>query len=487
MENIVKHFLGNNRFLSHFILFVGVTACSLLFFIAFTHASPFAASWDQVDFALALNRYDLLAMQPHFPGYPYFILGGMAVHRFIENPAKALSVFNILTILSATVPIFLLLKRYCKAELSLIIMCIIQTASFISLTVSQPMSEGAAIAVLWWYFWSIQLAHERGQWFTHILPLFFFGILLGIRLSYIPFAFALLFLWYDDWKKHKRASRLVVYLAAGLLFQFIWVLGVAMTEESWRSFLKLALSFINGHFTEWGGAAITEDDSFFHRTIRLIFYNIIWTGLASQSIWLLLLYTGLIVFIVIRKKMNLPQWFLITAGVYFLWALFAQNVDKPRHIVPIVGILLFYSWVNYFHSGDSILKRIYALIVIIVQAVVGGFHIYHYANNLPATYQLTYDLQKQEEAIVVYTWEETRIMQYLDANFTHKRVFQFDVFLQDKANYKHAKIYLTDHVVDGFAEQGVSLEGHLRKVRTYQSSTLADPVYGKITLYQWTD
>ena len=45
------------------------------------HISPFAASWDEVDFVLALDRFDLLAMQPHFPGYPYFVLGAMAVHR----------------------------------------------------------------------------------------------------------------------------------------------------------------------------------------------------------------------------------------------------------------------------------------------------------------------------------------------------------------------------------------------------------------------
>jgi hypothetical protein len=132
-------------------------------------------------------------------------------------------------------------------------------------------------------------------------------------------------------------------------------------------------------------------------------------------------------------------------------------------------------------------KKWFALTVFIVQVIVGSIHVYGQATHLPATYQLTYDLQKVDAPFVIYTWEETRVMEYLDADFIHKRVLHFDVFLQGKVNYKHATIYLTDHVVKGFTEQGVSLERHLRKVKTYQSSTLADPIYGEITLYEWID
>nr|WP_232467183.1 hypothetical protein [Anoxybacillus flavithermus] len=55
---------------------VSIIALVVVYISCFVYASPFAATWDEVDFALALDRYDLLAMQPHFPGYPYFIFGG---------------------------------------------------------------------------------------------------------------------------------------------------------------------------------------------------------------------------------------------------------------------------------------------------------------------------------------------------------------------------------------------------------------------------
>ncbi|MBA2871673.1 hypothetical protein HNQ85_001948 [Anoxybacillus calidus] len=163
----MKHFLGNKRFMSYFCTFIGVSALSLLFYVEYQYASPYAATWDQVDFALALNRYDLLAMQPHFPGYPYFILGGMIVNSFIENPAKALSIFNVFMMLSATIPNFLLAKKYYESDIAWIITCLLM------LIVTQPMSEGAGIAVLWWYLWAVQMTRERLILSFHLLSLFF--------------------------------------------------------------------------------------------------------------------------------------------------------------------------------------------------------------------------------------------------------------------------------------------------------------------------
>ncbi|RAK21330.1 hypothetical protein B0I26_103288 [Anoxybacillus vitaminiphilus] len=485
----MKHFLGNHRFTSYLLGFVSVIVFSVLVYIEVKYASPYAATWDQVDFALALHRYDLLVMQPHFPGYPYFILGGMIVSSFMENPAKALSVFNVVMMLSATIPIFLLVKKYYKSDVAWMITCLIQSSSFLMLIVTQPMSEGAAIAALWWYLWAVQTAKERLTLPMHLLPLFFLGVLLGIRLSYLPFAAALLFLWYDDWKTYKKIGRLMIWFVAALFFQLIWVGAVALTEGSITGFIKLALAFTSGHFQEWGGAVTAGDDSIVQRFFTLIFYNVFWTGIASQSIWLLIIYIILMLFIVRKNKeaAGIPNWLLITGVFYFLWAWLAQNIEKPRHIAPLVTIILFYIWGRYFSVGKSMYKKWFALTVFIIQVIVGSIHVYGQATHLPATYQLTYDLQKVDAPFVVYTWEETRVMEYLDADFIHKRVLHFDVFLQDKANYKHATIYLTDHVVKGFATQGISLEGHLRKVKTYQSSTLADPVYGEITLYEWID
>jgi hypothetical protein len=481
VRKAMKHFLGNNRFLSYFSFVI----LASLFLLEIYYASSYAATWDQVDFALALDRYDLLAMQPHFPGYPYFILGGMFVHAFVDNPAKALSIFSVVAMFSATVPIVLLAKKYLSTAAALFISALIQSASYVMVIAGQPMSDGAALAALWWYWWSVEWARERDGWQRQLLPLAFFSLLMGIRLSYAPFAVAILFLWYEDWKKHRSVRRIVCFLTAAAFFQFIWITAVAATEGSFQSFFKLALSFTSGHFEEWGGTAANDGQPLWERVIHFFFYNILWTGIASQNVILLFLYMVVWTAIWRSRKFLFPRWLLVSGFVYFLWALFAQNIEKPRHILPLVHLVLLYGWTCYVRHHLSMYRWSIALAVLAVQFVTGTWHLREQALQLPATYQLAYDLRDSRENFVLYTWEETRVLQYLDVDFPHKDVLHFSFFLQDKENYRHVKIYMTDHVVKGFQAQGISLSRHVRKVKIYRSSTLADPVYGNITLYEW--
>src|SRR6476661_2048936 len=94
------------------IALISICSIAFLFWTQLTHVNVFASTWDQVDFALALDRYDLMAMQPHFPGYPYFIIGGYLIHQFVENKVAALTIFNILFYFSALFPMYKLSRKY---------------------------------------------------------------------------------------------------------------------------------------------------------------------------------------------------------------------------------------------------------------------------------------------------------------------------------------------------------------------------------------
>ena len=127
------------------------------------HISPFAASWDEVDFVLALDRFDLLAMQPHFPGYPYFVLGAMAVQQVVNDPLIAYGTLNIMLTASAAVPIWLLARRLLSPAWSLLVVLMVLTSPYLWLQTMRPMSEAAGIAVLWWYLWCWWRAMERAD------------------------------------------------------------------------------------------------------------------------------------------------------------------------------------------------------------------------------------------------------------------------------------------------------------------------------------
>ncbi|PLR66405.1 hypothetical protein [Bacillus sp. UMB0893] len=458
-------------------------------YFRFLYSSPFAATWDQVDFALALNRYDLLAMQPHFPGYPYFILGGMIAHIWVDNPAQALSVFNQIVVLSASIPIYFLAKQYIGALPSLMAVLLLQTNSYLSILSAQPMSEGAAIGVLWWYLWAVYLAFNKKAIWMKLLPLFLFSILMGIRLSYAPFGLAIVFLWIKDYKESKSMKRIAAFALAAVLFQSIWIAGLIMNEGSLAGFIKLSYGFVAGHFTSWGGAVTESGEPVWSRLYRLIVHNVVFTGMMSQSYLLIAAGAGVILwfFMSLSRKawieyLNSHKLMLSLTLVYFLWNLFAQNIDKPRHSFPITMLLLFTVYV--FLAGKTKKGHAVFIMLAVLQLAVSIPLLKEQAKSMPAVYQMAEYLEEQEKPLIVYTWEETRVLSYLSVPYDHKRYYSYPYFQKDVSYQKGKSIYLTNHLAEGFEKQGIELEGQLEKIKEFHSNPLFDPVYGDIVLYR---
>lgn len=481
-----------------FILFIGV-AFLFMYGWRLQYSSTFARSWDEVDFALALSRFDLLAMQPHFPGYPYFILGGMMVHRWIPDPVQALSVFNVLISAASTIPIYLLARSELSKGKSILVAFCVQCSSYLWILSSQPMSEGSAISVLWWYIWSLYVADKRRTWLTRIVPLFLFSILMGIRLSYFIFGLGIIYLWIKDRNDHQGKAywmRITVLLILAIAFQLIWVTGLVMSEGSWLGFMELAFHFVRGHFTEWGGSAISNPQPLMTRWMVLFFYNFLWTGLCGQSIFVaggLLLV--LIIFIVECARFGFPAkdirrhaGLLSLLIFYFIYAWFAQNIDKPRHIAPLIGASLLLFYILLLRTGRYVGLKVSLLAVLMAaQFFTGMMLTKEQATGIPATYELTEHLSKVGGPVLIYTWEETRVMEYLQAPYEHKRIFTYELFREDIQINKDKQIFLTDRVVEGFKQQGYDVSNHIQEVKEFSSNPLFDPVYHHITLYKWVE
>jgi hypothetical protein len=74
----------------------------------------------------------------------------------------------------------------------------------------------------------------------------------------------------------------------------------------------------------------------------------------------------------------------------------------------------------------------------------------------------------------------------MDAKYDHRRIYTFGYFKALADAGTSGKILLTDHVLRGFEQQGVSVEDHVRKVAEFKSDARFDPVYSDIILYEWT-
>ncbi len=477
------------------IIILGLSSLAVLYIFAvqLNSLNPFVASWDQVDFTLAMDRYDLRAMQPHFPGYPYFILGGMLLKFFVDYPNQALVLFNVLVYASSILPVYFLASKILSRTNAFLIAAAIYTASYPLIIVNQPMSEGAALAAFWWFFWSIAATESRpaGKWM--LLPLILFSVLLGIRLSYIPMGIGLIYLLYRKWKKRELAlGGVIKYVVLAGLFQLIWVAGLIVSEGGLSNFLELAFGFTGGHFQEWGGTSASNELSFWARLKAFLFTNILWWGIFSRTTVLMVLYIviGIVIFLPASKRKVLKE-NSVYLGVllllaYAVWALFAQNIDKPRHILPLALLLVFLGLIVFFKKRAEMYASPLVVAVIIAQAIISSGYIQKQAVNEPAVYQLADYLEEQQEDFVLYTWEETRVLQYLEMSYPHKRIYTYRNFLHDQGLYKGKTVYLTNSVVDGFRSQGFDPDGKLEKVESFASGKIFDPVYHKIILYKWT-
>lgn len=476
------------------IIFVSILFVVLLFFSQVTNLNSFAATYDQVDFALALERYDLLAMQPHFPGYPYFILGGYLVHLWVSDKAASLTLFNIFVYFCALIPMYRIARVHLSRSISILVATLTYSSGFVILMVNQPMSEGAAIGVLWWYIWSIYTSYKKQSFLSKVLPLFLLSVLLGIRLSYLPFSIGVVFLFYRQWKNQQWPLKEIMSLGVlAIFFELLWIGGVALTEGGFIGFMKLAFAFTSGHFNTWGGAVTAADQPFPSRLYQLIFQNIGWTGMGMNSFILISLFSVLILYFLSifqwkEMKLNvLFQLFSLLIGIYFLWALFSQNIEKPRHIIPLITLGSFSMYTVLFSKGKIGFITICSFVLLSVQTYKTSLLVKEQARELPATYQLADYLETHNGAFVIYTWEESRVFTYVDALFPHKEINTYSKFLHDQSYYKDKDILLTNSVVEGFLSQGVDLNGKIEMVKEFSSNSLFDPVYHHIILYRWLE
>ncbi|WP_273850984.1 hypothetical protein [Guptibacillus spartinae] len=477
-----------------------VSLISLIFIIwsRFIYAIEYPRSWDQVDFTLALNRFDLFAMQPHFPGYPYFILGGIWLNKWISNPAQALATWNSLLMFLAIYPMYKISRSFLSKTFSIVAVALMQSMVFTNVLTVQPMSEASAVAVLWWYMWSLQQAFKKHSAVRVIISSFIFSLLLGIRLSYIPFGIGLVLLFIHRKKNYttkQYVSFLIFQMLLAAIFQLIWIGGLAVSEGGVAAFLQLALGFSEGHFEEWGGTAVSASIPFFGRLSHLVLNNIVWTGVGGQHLFVLLSLLTLCVYLIINgmkrsrwsKEVSWFGWAFVSMTIsYGVWALFAQNIDKPRHILPLPGMfLLGFLWLGVNKQRDVSKRIIWLLIVVISVQSTYSYTTLSKANNPAAVYQLIDYLEEKNEPLIVYTWEETRVMSYNRVPFEHEQIFTYSTFLADINYYDDHRVFLTEQVVEGFESQGVAIRDQIKQIQTFHSSPLFDPVYHDIVLYEF--
>ncbi len=327
-----------NKFQSHIFLII----CCLISRV-FT-SIYYIEDIDSLRFAFSIQDYNIMALQPHFPGYPVFCFFAKILFYVTSNIAitfsliGGISVFIIIlyTMKLSKIKIFSLLGMFCTVFIFFNPLLWLMSNRYM------PDIFGMAFAIMGMYY---MIAKSDNLWYP-IIGTFILGVLAGIRLSYVPLMILPL---QHCIKKYKYKEYIMFSLSSGVivwLIPMVWITGL-------ENLLLAASKHTIGHFSDFGGTIITDDDI----KLRLTnFFRSVWSdGLGGYWIgrsWVTLIlsiplcyysYFGINYIMRTIKTNTISKLMLVSMVFYAFWILIFQNVIyKSRHVLPIVVIVLFF-------------------------------------------------------------------------------------------------------------------------------------------------
>ncbi|GMT41846.1 MAG: hypothetical protein IEMM0002_0257 [bacterium] len=299
-------------------------------------ASPWPDDQDGVNFLLGLESYDVVRHQPHFPGYPVYILAGKIFNNIIAAPEWALIALSVFSGVASISLMARMTGRYYGYGTGLI--C---AAAFAFNTVffefsHKIFSEIPALTLLLTAVYTLDDPKTSGgkNFFTAGV---FLGLMLGIRLSWWPFPF--FYMLYG--LRVRRGVMIFGGLFCGIALWLIPQVSVTGAAE----LLLNGWSFTLGHFFQWGtGAGFYIAPKFFLLALRIV-EALGFTGsgiILTRLPWIIFsLYCFYI--LLSRKKLlrgHRFKTFFMATLFYIAWVAVGQNLEKVRHLIPVIPAVI---------------------------------------------------------------------------------------------------------------------------------------------------
>lgn len=313
-------------------------------------------SCDSIDFALGLHDYDLSLLQPHFPGYPVYIFTSRLFFKAFHHDVWALVMPGVLCSSLIIYPLSSLTRQLFSERVALLTAILYLINPLCWLQAERPTSDtmGLFFIILSAHFLYRTLSSDGNdsQFSRKKIHLFLgslcLGFGLGVRLSYFPF----ITLWiavvmYVTTRSTYLEKPITFYGCIGFIIGISLWLFPQTAYIGWYPFWKNALLFSHGHFTDWGGSIVTFGGL---RRITCLIRSMWAYGLggwwSGSSFFRLIPSFIMVISLLYSFKQHFSycqRWFLgIYIIPYLLWVNLGQNVANPRHILPVIPVLLMF-------------------------------------------------------------------------------------------------------------------------------------------------
>ncbi|MDN3510467.1 MAG: glycosyltransferase family 39 protein [Candidatus Jettenia sp.] len=329
-------------------------------------------SCDSIDFALGLHDYDISRLQPHFPGYPVYLFTSWLFFKLFHHDVWALVMPGVLCSSLTIYPLSSLARHLFSERVALLTAVLYLINPLCWLQAERPTSDAMGlffIIVSAYFLYRITFSdcdnnQSSGKKIYLFLGSLCLGFGLGVRLSYFPF----IILWiavvvYLTTRSIHLKKHSTFYGCTGFITGISLWLFPQIAYIGWYHLLKNGLFFSHGHFTDWGGSIVTFGGL---RRIACLVRSTWEYGLggwwSGSSFFRLIPSFVMVISLLYSFKQHFSyqqRWFLGMYMVpYLIWINFGQNVANPRHILPVIPILLLFISHGLCKAYDEVSKDI---------------------------------------------------------------------------------------------------------------------------------
>jgi hypothetical protein len=296
-------------------------------------APTYLVTFDEVNFALSIQKFAPLEHQPQPPGYPLYVALLRLLHIFIPQIERVFLVTGLLGSMLVLLLVWALGNRFIASRTGITAaMLLLFHPAFWFACLTNPirvyLAAGAAGVAL---CLAKALSDSRALfWFS--IAAFVFGIAAGFRPDLLFVLFPLMV--YTAWRLRLRAGAIAIAAVAFLVPASVWLAALFASMGGSRAFIALMTSYWN----QQGSTTSPLLGASFSSSAAMAYWAVIWTFAATLSwLWCLpfLLRRGYRI-LTKRQAEFLLVWLL--PGFLFYALVHIGDPDHPLSLIPVTCI-----------------------------------------------------------------------------------------------------------------------------------------------------
>ena len=458
--------------------------------------SPVLEGWDSVDFALALDHYDIKRYQPHFPGYPVYIFLSWLCRFLVRDPATAVILPGALLGSLTLVPVYALARRLFNARVAMLTALLFVVNPACWLQAEKAFSDASGLFfVMAAVYLGCRACDSDAKPYHLFLGSLLLGLGLGVRLSYAPlllsWAALLLYLyWHSDSRRGALSDGgygLIIGLCLWLAPQLALTGGIELLHDG--------LAFTSGHFSQWGGTLLSATPQHQQWSYRATMFA--WGLLAySLGFWwsdtsILRLLPSLVMLIAFGLCCRCLGWgkrigfLLLYTLPYSLWIVVGQHADQPRHLLPLLPValmMLALGLERLRHLSTAVGNLACAVLLVALGGISTRLVLVHRLTPPPQLQVLQYVTRHFESPSTrLYAWGTRRMFAFYAPTFDVRQRRDLAAAQQDLESTPQwpAIVLATSDV------QGVTTSPHMYLLQHFERDRYVHHPHWQMALFRW--